>query len=169
MSGRYRRSRQRTSRRPFKTVRYSNETANFNVKVETDSGVTPVTVGMPVIAGVSVQGMRKAKNFRLSFLPATSALMPIQWALVYKPANVAMGQISTGDESTIVSMYEPNQNVIMSGILPPSGTSPIVYRTRLARNLNSGDEIGLVFKHLMTPSTNIITDLAIQLNYAITF
>jgi hypothetical protein len=68
-----------------------------------------------------------------------------------------------------VSIFEPNQNVIMSGILNPQGTSePVTYKSRLARNLESGDYISLL---VMNPIADgaVTVDIAYTLNYAICY
>ena len=62
---------------------------------------------------------------------------------------------------------EPNQNVIMQGLLPLTSNSRQEFRTRLARNLNSGDTIFLCLRPVID-ITNI-PDLTAQLNFAICY
>ena len=48
-----------------------------------------------------------------------------------------------------ITLYEPNQFVMSSGVLDFSG-GPLRIRSKLSRNLNSGDRIALA---LATPAT----------------
>jgi hypothetical protein len=67
-----------------------------------------------------------------------------------------------------VSVYEPNQNVIMAGILNPAGTlDPVTYRSRLARNLESGDKIVLFFYNPAGEPIQVL--ISFTFNYAICY
>lgn len=152
----------------------------------TDTGVAGTKNNQAVIAVSStpVQGLRKAKNFTLrlqyqyrgQFQDPGYAL--VYWALVYVPQNQEASSIDlagsqvVGDKAAApVSMYEPNQNVIMSGILTPD--QPVqTNRTRLARNLNSGDSIQLVYCWLANGNPDgyvVQRAVSANLNYAITY
>lgn len=174
-------SRRRTVRRrvgrPLKTVKYSNETTCFANPVTIAAGTADAgQVNATMISAVNVQGMRKAKNFTLRIVANNRT--PIAWALVYVPQGQNPSVMGIGTPAAPVSLYEPNQNVIMAGVLPIAGTpegasnvsltfSPQVSRTRLARNLNSGDTIVLCFRNLNNLATTF--DVQAMLNYAITF
>lgn len=174
MARRYRRSGRYTRR--LKTVKYSNET--FNAVI--DSSGTNATSNTVLITQIDNQGTRKVKNFELSFSTGPSIYnsnpvadansAPTIWALVYVPQGNVPQNISIGT-STASTLYEPNQNVIMSGILPPGKTSqPIRYKSRLARNLNSGDYIALVTRDATAGLNNPGNrKIAASLNYAISF
>ncbi|KAH0791274.1 Cap protein [Histomonas meleagridis] len=99
----------------------------------------------------------------------TDVDIPLLWALVYVPDGTVPQTMSLGTPAAPVALYEPNQNVIMSGYLTPNAQQTQVFRPRLARNLNSGDCIFLCLK-VSIPGTEI-TDkfLGVQLNYAITY
>lgn len=149
--------------------KYSNETTcfNFQVLTEMDAG-TPfpakadpdpnlgeISKGILVVPSTVLQGTRKAKNFTLKVV-ARGNESPIVGAMVYKPEGTTVSDLSTQLQSQ--SLYEPNQNVIMTFIIPPSCdrdaegfvtdtyTPPTVtVSNRLARNLSAGDSIVLVF------------------------
>ncbi len=174
--------------RPVKTVKYSNETSQLRSVFLTDTGsvANPMNQAVVAIPPADIQGLRKAKNFTLrlqyqirgSFNQPNVA--PIYWALVYVPEgqtaqniNIAGSQSVGQDPMAPVSFYEPNQNVIMSGVITPD--QPVqTNRTRLARNLNSGDTIQLVY-HWFTNgngasgTTDVVErQVVANLNYAIT-
>jgi hypothetical protein len=99
--------------------------------------------------------------------PAT----PIMWALVYAPqgfppASLTLQTGAAGNDP--VSIFEPNQNVIMSGWLNDLGThDPVTYKPRLARNLDSGDQVLLLLYNPSSQATTVI--IAFTLNYAICY
>lgn len=157
--------------RRIKTIKYSNETTGF-------SGVWTITDGVQVnnsvlIAPTSIQGTRKCKNFELSLCgsPWSEAPtdVPIIWALVYVPQGTTPSQIQVPDPGNASSIYEPNQNVIMSGIWPGNLTSNYKVKTRLARNLNSGDSIYLLFRTAFDVADTVNKSIVATLNYAIAY
>lgn len=172
-----RRYRRRYSRR-VRSVKYSNETVNVLCKCSARNTVD--TLKVPMVVQLNAQGMRKVKNFTLRFAPPTHT-QSFNWALVYVPEKTVPQNLMTVDSAlpnaefgpntaTAVSMYEPNQNVIMSGTISRDlGQS--TFRTRLARNLNSGDQIVLLIRAISTTNdTTIDTNLMYaQLNYVISF
>lgn len=174
---RYSRSYGRGYSRSVKPVKYSNETYNSNLAY-TYTGSTPGTQYVTLIDAISQTGMRKVKNFTLSItqspiyasdgeVQATSAFI---YALVYLPDGVSATSLSVGSGQNSVSLYEPNQNVIMSGVCS-SDTGQLRLSTRLARNLNSGDKILLLFR----PTNSIpgengdYVNISTICNYSISF
>lgn len=148
--------------RPYKTVKYSNETVNFTSQISLDSGSN---LSASLISSTNVQGMRKAKNFTLKMI--YNGPYPLLWVLVYVPEGTSVSALSIGQPGQVASTYEPSQNVIMSGYLTPNGAQSQVFRTRLARNLNSGDSIQIVFCNPYEEIAN--APIGISLNYAITY
>jgi hypothetical protein len=157
------------SARTVKPVRYANETVSGRASGTIAAGQTATSI---VVASTTAQGVRKVKNptLRLVMAPPQPA-SPVVWALVYCPQGFPAGSLVltmgvAGQPPT--SIFEPNQNVIMSGLLNPTGTAePVTYRSRLARNLDSGDAIYLLF---MNPSTaEIAVAAAFTFNYAICY
>lgn len=173
MPRRYRRRYARVSR-PLKTVKYSNETYNGGNEIPyyvapAQGAVNVPQLNMALIAPINSQGMRKVKNFTLTIL--TSSPVPIIWALVYVPDGQNLGTLNVGVAPNSASLYEPNQNVILSGIVK-NDSAQQTFRTRLARNLNSGDAVGIVFRQVIayaagTPANNY--SFYVSLNYAITY
>lgn len=141
--------------------KYSNETMCVNAQVNTniDAG-TPLTDSpITIVPSTNVLGNRKVKNFTLKFT-AQFTDDPIIGVLAYVPEGTTMSTpLVTGSTQ---SLYEPNQNVIATFLIPPTcvrGTngeitsaqspSTVVVSNRLARNLNTGDCIQLC---LITPN-----------------
>lgn len=180
MPRRYRRLR-RT--RPLKTVKYSNETMTVGLVGSNAVAETAIGNYVALIAPVEAQGTRKCKNFTLTICNTAD---PFYWALVYVPQGTEPGNLSIGEINAnhggSASFYEPNQNVILSGVSSnpgpqsadptsiPRGTTTI-HRTRLARNLNSGDYICFIFvtlaKYATANSGHVLG--SISLNYAISY
>lgn len=157
--------------RRVKAVKYSNETATCYYSIPTDVA-SGTNYSRTIIAATDTQGMRKVKNFTLNtsfaqIIDVSSPPVNILWALVYVPGGTSVSQIAPPTGDTVLSLYEPNQNVIMSGLLTPN-QPPQVVRSRLARNLNSDDSIVLV----ICPDRDVGTlasDITCSLNYAITY
>ena len=135
--------------------KYSNETicVNAQVTASTDAGDPLSTHPIIVVPPTDVLGNRKVKNFTLKF---NSYLCdnPVIGVLAYVPEGTEMNKpLVTGP---VQSLYEPNQNVIATFVIPPSCTrtndgdvhqalasTTIVVSNKLARNLNTGDSIKL--------------------------
>lgn len=162
MVRRYRRRRARS----YKVQKYSNETYTFNAVATIDPSGSdgPTQVSSEIISAGAIQGMRKAKNFTLQLV--TDSNTPIWFALVYKPEGVELSRMQFGTPQAPQSIYEPNQNVILQGIIS-TNCQQQTWRTRLARNLNTGDSICLIFSTPYTDAKNI--QVCITLNYAISF
>ena len=149
--------------RPLKTVKYSNETYNATV---TFSLAAQTQAATSLISAVDTQGTRKAKNFTLRFV--FGGPVPLMFALVYVPQGQNPGNLTLGTIENPASLYEPNQNVILSGYIVSQSNQAPTFRTRLARNLNSGDSIALIIRSV--DGTAIASaSLGIILNYAISY
>jgi hypothetical protein len=117
-----------------------------------------------IVAPSTAQGVRKVKNPPLRIVTsAPNPSTPILWALVYAP------QLTAGTAGVVpVSIFEPNQNVIMSGWLSALGThDPVTFKSRLARNLDSGDQIVLLLYNPRPDPTTVA--IAFSLNYTICY
>lgn len=147
--------RRRYSRAVRPKKKYSWEHCNFvgaNTAVAANGAFAGVAL---MVTQAGIGGMRKTKNFSLT-LNMQYVDIPLIFALVYVPEGTQPSQLQLGGtlssenpnfpHLTTASVYEPNQNVIMSGIVPASSTTPVIKTTRMARNLNSGDSIMLVFR-----------------------
>ena len=177
MPRRYTRSGRYTRR--VKTVKYSNETYNFTGDLIIPNGSQKQIWHSVLISAIDQQGVRKCKNFELSltggaFYPQAGGdgiQSPIFYALVYVPQGTEPSSINIGSPEACASLYEPNQNVIMAGVWPGDLTAPFVKKTRLARNLNSGDSIHLVLASPAISNQAVAYEktVAVTLNYAISF
>lgn len=159
--------------------KYSWEHANFsntNGAVAANNSWTGKAV---LVSEAGIGGMRKAKNFTLSINVEWDQIM--FFALVYvpegtRPSELNIGGVENNDDPnfpylTTASIYEPNQNVILTGIVPANQSNRITYSTRMARNLNSGDSIFLVFRTLNQAAALPENSLRISatLDYCITY
>lgn len=158
-------------RRPLKTQKYSSETVTQVGQVTLEPNpANATTVAVPIVAPTSVGGMRKVKNFTIRFQCGYTAQFQI--ALVYVPEGTSPSNIAVSSNNNIVNVYEPNQNVIAAGICTTGqNNATSILRTRLARNLNSGDSIFVVIRQLSAQSISSATtaDCYIMVNYAITY
>ena len=170
------------SSRRYKKVRYSNETSTFNINstIAAESTASfPIysgVLGKTLVSAAQIQGTRKVKNMTLSI--STSQIpVPVLCTVVYVPQGTDPGSITINGSGNTnpSSLYEPNQNVIMQFVLNPvydngEGSCVQRFKTRLARNLDSGDTIKLV----MAPATSMSQQLdnfkvTGTFNYAISF
>jgi len=151
-----------------RTAKYSNETICINAIATTpvsggdtfpqvatpDPAEGQIPKGLLVVPATTLMGNRKVKNFTLK-IGARGNESTIVGALVYVPEGTSPSNLSTQLMSQ--SLYEPNQNVIMTFLIQPSCdrdangaittqfTPPTTtVSNRLARNLSSGDSIVLV-------------------------
>lgn len=145
--------------------KWSNETLCFNeaVTVPLDGGVSfPAQnpdnhnhPGIVVVPASDVLGNRKCKNFTVK-VTSTGNDDTIIGALVYVPEGTEASPLQTAGRQQ--SLYEPNQNVIATFVIPSStdrnadgvvtnqfAPTTVTVSNRLARNLSSGDYIVLVF------------------------
>jgi hypothetical protein len=157
--------------RTVKPVRYSNETVSGTAGGAISSGHT---VGCIVLAPVDAQGVRKLKNPTLRIaMTAPNPQWPILWALVYVPQGFPAAALKLdygGVNAEPPSLFEPNQNLIMSGVMPSTGSDePITYRSRLARNLNSGDSIHLLVRAISGDIDIDSVAFVYHLNFAICY
>lgn len=140
----------RRYRRTYKVQKYSNETSTGVLQYEIPVNITPPTEACTVIDNINAQGMRKVKNF--SFQCYNESAYPVAWALVYIPEGTRPSALGHPTDGTSVSLYEPNQNVILSGVIQDTD-GIVTKRTRLARNLNSGDCVVLVVSSIYSQPT----------------
>ena len=108
----------------------------------------------------------KVKYFRLNIVFESS--VTVLWALVYVPDGLPIGRLNVaGSQADSVpgALYEPQQFIIASGVYTSQGSSgaSACESGRLARNLNPGDGVFLVWQAL-TSASSIPT--IITLNYS---
>lgn len=169
------------SRRALKTVKYSNETRLLRFQPTMSQNVDFFSQSYEIIPPVQTQGMRKCKNFTFDIffraqnpVAATNYAAGKQTQLIFALVFVPQGQNPSAFQAfrstlnTSESIYEPNQNIIMAGTLEEFKSKR--YRTRLARNLNSGDAVYLV-ANLARPEPTQGTAFEVNcvLNYAVCY
>ena len=119
----------------------------------------------------SIGPIMKVKNFRLNVVFASN--VSVLWALVYVPEGMPVGGLSlsaTAANSVPKSLYEPQQFLIASGIYSGTATDlgasagPLRVWSPLARNLNPGDGIFLVWRSLVSGISGV--DTFITISYA---
>lgn len=164
---RRRRSHRVSVYRPLKTAKYSNETFVFTQGFQYAQNSQVLVV---VSSATPVLGTRKAKNFTVNFL--TDSTIPILFALIYVPEGTQPNLITWGSDITggavqANAMYNPNQNVILSGISAGFNQGTVRLKTRLARNLNSGDYLLLAIRP-MAEFTGTVLFVG-SVNYAISY
>ena len=173
--------------------KYSNETVALNSQVtETiDGNVTfpkddtedpPLhQTGLVIVPSTSILGNRKVKNFTIK-ITANGNDDSIFGALVYVPEGTRASDLQVA--GSVQSMYEPNQNVICTFVIPPNvekasdatilqqgAPTQITVSNRLARNLNTGDYIALIFSspNGITNSAEHPTVISGTVNFAIKY
>lgn len=151
------------SSRPMKQVKYSCEHFAISDTIPTDDD-NPRNDATTMVASLATGGMRKAKNFTLDLFATSEDMQAINFALVYVPQG-SSAQTLNPIGTTATSIYEPNQNVIMSGIISTDGQKNR-FTTKLARNLNSGDSIGLI---VYAQAGKAAVEYSASLTYSITF
>ena len=178
---RRRHSRKYAISRPLKTTKYSNETYAVSMSPisEVASKASDIKILIPPTSGIL--GTRKCKNFTLrlhfseplildsSGVPTGNLYTsPILFALVYVPEGTSPTPPAIGTVNA-ASLYEPNQNVILSGLVDTHQVYS--FKTRLARNLNSGDSIVIIASNVANAASQqkITFSLCATCNYAIAF
>lgn len=185
MPRRYRRRHRYSIARPLKTTKYSNETFLASVNLGSDTPATGEGVFYDLALNClpnnlqGVLGTRKVKNFTIRIKSDSRLFTPSGGDSVQTNANIffVLAFVPEGNEpSTIrigngamVSAYEPNQNVIMSGMIDDNQVYS--FKSRLARNLNAGDQIGLLIRDttLVAAGDKAMTHLIVSINYAVAF
>ena len=169
MPRRYRRRRYYPMR-ALKAAKYSNETYAAAASAQYQANTLYTSVAIPA---TSVMGTRKCKNFTLTIVakaPASGMATPIYFAVVFvpegtNPSNLNIGSSFTNNVLQPTSYYEPNQNVIFQGFV--DSTQVYRFKTRLARNLNSGDTIAIIWRPFADFDANCL--FSYTLNYAMSY
>ena len=150
--------------------RYSNETFSGNYIMLGNSGGQPSAEPL-VVDSIASLGARKAKNFTLDIVAGScylsndtgtelstkipDSICPVYFALVYLPDGLSKtGQDLAIGAGATTSLIEPNQNVIMQGVLYPGQPQRVF--TKLGRILDSGDKIVLLLKARYSQPTGFI-------------
>lgn len=144
-------------RRRYRTrTKYSVNTIGINQDYGTTAIDKGANVNQPIVPPTEVFGTRKVKNFDIN-LALQGFNSPLLFAIVYVPEgtvplplNVNGYVAPSGQTPAIINeMYKPNQNVICHGILLPGNNNVYKIRSKLSRNLDSGDSIFLVMAPML--------------------
>jgi hypothetical protein len=129
------------------------------------------TLSCQLVKNVAVGDM-KVKDFTLKIALGV-CLCPTCFALVYVPYPVTVEglKLSVGTSTDPLQLYDPPQNVILSGTLPTTSSVPVTFHGHLARNMEPNDKIVLLFNPIYpnTSSTNWEIPIDIMLNCLNTF
>ena len=160
-----RRVRRAASRRTYKVQKYSNETVSYTVNLEKNAGAK-VSASYIVVPSSTIFGVRKTKNYTMyiDVCSHDNAPATLCWALVFVPSGQNPGDVNFSGPN-VTAYYEPNQNVIAAGIA--TNKELVRVKTRLARNLSSGDYIALIL--CAPPNSQYTADVTFTCNYAIAF
>jgi len=167
-------ARRYVKRRPLaKRNKYSVEQTTYSLAVppipsgERDNPTSQTTIA--IVPPTEVQGMRKVKNFTVSFAgvggQGDSPDRSFYYALVYVPQGYQPGVLYTPATGGARSMYTANQFVLSAGIIDLSAGPQRIF-TKLSRNLNSGDNIYLILKDCNASTAEFIVQGVVT--YAIT-
>lgn len=153
--------------------KYSNETKSCSYVISNNQQIG-IEGWIQITSETNIQGVRKAKNFTLTvtttpFTQNGSTIESVHYfALVFVPEGLGAGHLNIQNTAENHSYYEPNQNVILAGVIDPRKV--YVFKTRLARNLNSGDRIYYLWKQAGDGSVNPIHNIiSFTINYALSF
>lgn len=167
-----------TRRRYRRTIAgpYSREGTRFAGQLNAAAGVWQAFY--TIVPPIETQGNRKVKNIMLH-IGIRSLTYPICYTLYYLPQNTpptgflgATGSTWDAQNNTWIgnwsSTYDPNQNVLLSGILSLEQVSRIYWSG--LRTLNSGDRIVLAL-HNLFPDTLTDDDgaVCIDARYSIAY
>ena len=146
-----------------RSLKYSNETIAFNTQVTqpivggaswpaVNPGIQDYN-GVMIVPPTNVLGNRKVKNFTLKVSAQYNDDF-IFGVLVYVPEGTLASSLTCAGSNQ--SLYEPNQNVIASFMIPPccerdaqgavtviDTSTTLTVSNKLARNLSTGDSIVL--------------------------
>lgn len=114
-----------------------------------------------VVSGAQAQGKRKCKNFdiNLAVQQNNTPQALVYYALVYVPAGSTASTISN---TSATEFYTPGANVLAAGVYDCDEGTGFRVRTRLARNLNAGDEIQLVMRSSMVGAPTAQSVIVLQ-------
>lgn len=107
-----------------------------------------------IVASIAGQGKRKCKNFDIQLASQIDASEDplVYYALVYVPTGSVPGDISNATNS---QFYSPPSNVLAAGVYDCSQGTGFRVRTRLARNLNAGDQVVLLLRAQAGDTTTV--------------
>lgn len=174
-----RRGRRSYRRRSYVARRYSPECQT--IAGFWDAETFLITQYYPVVPPAATQGVRKVTNISVDFALETGANLTFGWALVYWPnadrlfsgnPGGYVPALASPQFGTALSLYEPNQHVLLQGIFNTTDMKTFRRFTRLARNLQSEDSLIFLIRGYaaeQAPTGEQHINFAMTFSYAITF
>lgn len=181
----------RAPKRAIKRVKYSNETFSNAISITAPGSSDEQLVNnywIPVITPSATAGMRKAKNFSITItcIPPTAidesyiynVPVIVSAMLVYLPEGTnpmapdysAISEPTFPTPAPLTNVYKPEQNIIMSKLGNLTTAGSLTMRNRLARNLNSGDSVGILLSCFSSQLQSAQQfPVVITANYAVTY
>lgn len=143
-------------------VRTPASDAWVSVPAEDETETASNQYSVSIIPPTSTEGKRKVKHLTLSF-SATSNDFAV-YAIVYVPQGYEPQPLHIPNTGYALDMYDANQYVLSCGVLDFTG-GPLRIRSRISRNLDSGDSIYLVLAYVYNAAPTIYTEITYAIKY----
>ena len=167
-------SKRRYYKRSSNRDKYSIEQTNFitpgtaewnTVQASGQTQQASKQFAISIVPPVDEQGMRKIKHLTISMAnpEAANEACPLYYAIVFVPQGYQPQSLAIPAYGYAVNNYQANQFIMSSGVIDFSG-GPCRIRSRLSRNLNSGDSIYLILAAILPSDAQFLG----QVSYAIT-
>lgn len=142
----------------------TNPTSQWSQVAATSASPTTYQSTYVLVTSTDMQGMRKVKHLTITASNAASSLNPLYYAVVFVPSGYEPQDLVLPNSNGATDIYPANQYVMSCGWLDFDG-GPLRIRSKLSRNLNSGDAIALI---LGSYSQNESAYYVFDVTYAIT-
>jgi hypothetical protein len=113
-------------------------------------------------------GDMKVKNFT-SKIAFGECPVPFCYTLIHVPYTVTVENLNLLVRTAIapVQLYDPPQNVILSGSLPTTSGVPVTFHTRLSRHMEPNDKMVLLVRPIYANDTEALREspMDVILNY----
>ena len=151
------------------TTRKNYQSVNTSCKIDLSQLGASGQKEYIVVNGLNTQGVRKVKNFSISLngywkTQGLGTPSPLTYLLVYIPSGITTPTVPN-PSSDPSELYPANQYVILQGNF--NSKKPKLSSNKLARNLNSGDEIKLIIKNPVSSAQ--AGEILVNINYAIAY
>ena len=133
-------SRYSVKSRKYKQSGWSHENKSCAMQFGENPVNTFWQAGSNIVPATTSQGIRTVGNWTITVPVSTDRI--VYWALIYVPQGTTVNNLFPS-QTAEGSLYEPNQFVIASGV-SDGNAGPIRIRSRMKRNLHSGDFISLI-------------------------
>ena len=150
--------------------KYSVETYSTIYTIPTGTPQGAIAAQFTLVPATDDKGMRKVKHLTLNLAPfkldsAGDDSTVFGWAILYLPEGVTLPAMNWVGGTAPEDLIACNQFVMDSGYCRDDEITRI--RSRMSRNLNSGDSIILVIGAIQNVNEN--TTFPVQFRYAISY